>query len=39
LRSIEPRPAVLIVAHRDSTLANCDSILRIRLGKLEKSGE
>jgi len=39
LRSIEPRPAALVVAHRDSTLAYCDSTLHIRHGALEKSGE
>ena len=38
LRRIEPRPSALIVAHRDSTLAHCDSILRIRHGKVEKAG-
>jgi ATP-binding cassette subfamily C protein len=39
LRSIEPRPSALVVAHRDSTLAHCDSTLRIRHGTLEKPGE
>jgi ATP-binding cassette subfamily C protein len=39
LRAIEPRPAALVVAHRDSTLAYCDSTLRIRHGTLEKSGQ
>jgi ATP-binding cassette subfamily C protein len=39
LRSIEPRPAALLVAHRESTLAYCDSTLRIRHGALEKAGE
>jgi ATP-binding cassette subfamily C protein len=39
LRAIQPRPAALVVAHRDSTLAYCDSTLRIRHGTLEKSGE
>jgi ATP-binding cassette subfamily C protein len=38
LRSLKPRPAALIVAHRESTLGHCDSVLRIRHGKLEKRG-
>jgi ABC-type multidrug transport system fused ATPase/permease subunit len=39
IRSLDPRPAALIIAHRNSTLAYCDSIVRIRHGKLEKPGE
>ena len=30
LRQLEPRPAALIVAHRESTLAHCDSVISIR---------
>ena len=30
LRQLEPRPAALIVAHRQSTLAHCDSVISIR---------
>jgi ATP-binding cassette subfamily C protein len=30
LRAIQPRPAALVVAHRDSTLAHCDSVLSIQ---------
>lgn len=37
LRSLDPRPAAIIVAHRDSTLAHCDSRVAIQNGKLEKS--
>ena len=39
LRSLKPKPAALLVAHRESTLAHCDSVLRIRHGKLERSGD
>jgi ATP-binding cassette subfamily C protein len=39
LRGMEPRPAALIVAHREATLAYCDSRFAIQHGKLEKSGE
>jgi ATP-binding cassette subfamily C protein len=39
LRALKPRPAALLVAHRESTLAHCDSVLRIRHGKLERSGD
>jgi ATP-binding cassette subfamily C protein len=34
LRSIEPRPAALVVAHRDSTLGHCDSVVSIQHGRL-----
>jgi ATP-binding cassette subfamily C protein len=30
LRAIEPRPAAMIIAHRESTLGHCDSVLSIR---------
>jgi len=30
IRALEPRPAAIIVAHRDSTLAHCDSVLSIQ---------
>jgi ATP-binding cassette subfamily C protein len=30
IKAIEPRPAALIVAHRDSTLRHCDSVLAIQ---------
>jgi ATP-binding cassette subfamily C protein len=32
LKAIEPRPAALIVAHRGSTLAHCDSVVEIQHG-------
>ncbi|MGN6058262.1 MAG: ATP-binding cassette domain-containing protein, partial [Sphingomicrobium sp.] len=32
LKAIEPRPAALIVAHRSSTLAHCDSVVEIQHG-------
>lgn len=34
LKALEPRPAALVVAHRDSTLAHCDSRVVIRNGRL-----
>ena len=39
LRAIEPRPAAIVVAHRASTLASCDSVVSIRHEREEKSGE
>jgi ATP-binding cassette subfamily C protein len=30
LRQMEPRPAALVVAHRESTLAHCDSVIAIQ---------
>ena len=39
LRALNPRPAALIVAHRPSTLAHCDSVLAIQRGKrMEAAG-
>lgn len=35
LRSIEPRPAALVVAHRESTLSHCDSVISIQHGSAE----
>lgn len=35
LRALDPRPAALLVAHRSSSLAHCDSIVSIRHGVLE----
>jgi len=38
LRNMEPRPAALVVAHRDSTLRHCDSVLTIQNGALNSAG-
>jgi ABC-type multidrug transport system fused ATPase/permease subunit len=32
LRALQPRPAALVVAHRPSTLAHCDSVVSIQHG-------
>jgi len=32
LKAIEPRPAALVIAHRNSTLAHCDSVAEIQHG-------
>ena len=32
LKAIEPRPAALVVAHRESTLRHCDSLVSIQHG-------
>ncbi|HEX6741690.1 MAG TPA: ABC transporter ATP-binding protein [Sphingomicrobium sp.] len=39
LRALEPRPAAIVVAHRESTHAYCDSVVEIRHGVAEKSGD
>ena len=38
LRSLEPRPAALVVAHRASTLAHCDSVVSIQHGRVSAAG-
>jgi ATP-binding cassette subfamily C protein len=38
LRTITPRPAVLLVAHRESTLAHCDSVVSIQHGVAKSAG-
>ncbi|HXC73087.1 MAG TPA: ABC transporter ATP-binding protein [Sphingomicrobium sp.] len=35
LRALDPRPAAILVAHRESTLAYCDSVVAIQHGVLE----
>jgi len=30
LRSLDPRPAALVVAHRESTLVHCDSVIAVQ---------
>ncbi|MGE5062621.1 MAG: ATP-binding cassette domain-containing protein, partial [Myxococcales bacterium] len=37
LRSLEAHPAALVVAHRESSLAHCDSVVAIQHGIVEKS--
>jgi ABC-type multidrug transport system fused ATPase/permease subunit len=32
LKAIEPRPAALVVAHREFTLRHCDSLVSIQHG-------
>ncbi|HEX6740213.1 MAG TPA: ATP-binding cassette domain-containing protein, partial [Sphingomicrobium sp.] len=39
IRALDPRPAAIIVAHRESTHAYCDSVVDIRHGVAEKSGD
>jgi ATP-binding cassette subfamily C protein len=34
LKALEPRPAALVIAHRRSTLAHCDSVVSIQHGVL-----
>jgi len=40
LKAIEPRPAALVIAHRNSTLAHCDSVAEIQHGvvRMTESG-
>jgi ATP-binding cassette subfamily C protein len=37
LRSLDPRPAAIVIAHRPSTLAHCDSVLAIQHPHQEKA--
>jgi ATP-binding cassette subfamily C protein len=39
LRALEPRPAAILVAHRPSTHAYCDSLVSIRHGVVKKSAD
>ena len=39
LRTLEPRPAAILVAHRPSTLGHCDSIITIQHGIVARSDE
>ncbi|MBW0008459.1 MAG: ABC transporter ATP-binding protein [Sphingomonas sp.] len=34
LRALHPRPAALVVAHRESTLSHCDSVISTQHGKV-----
>lgn len=36
LRALPSRPAAIVIAHRDSTLAHCDSRIAIQHGKLQR---
>jgi ATP-binding cassette subfamily C protein len=38
LKGLDPRPAALVVAHRASTLAHCDSMLTIQHGVVSAAG-
>jgi ATP-binding cassette subfamily C protein len=38
LKAIGPRPAALVVAHRASTLAHCDSVITIQHGVVSAAG-
>jgi ABC-type multidrug transport system fused ATPase/permease subunit len=38
LKAIKPRPAALVVAHRESTLTHCDSLIAIRHGVVKPAG-
>jgi ABC-type bacteriocin/lantibiotic exporter with double-glycine peptidase domain len=38
LKSLESRPAGLVVAHRESTLAHCDSRLAVQHGSVQQAG-
>lgn len=39
VRKLEPRPAAIVVAHRDSTLACCDSVIQARHKQQDKSAD
>ena len=39
LRALDPRPAAIVVAHRESTLAGCDSLVTVRHGIAEETGD
>ncbi len=39
LRAFDPRPAAILVAHRDSTLAHCDSVVELQHNVVEKSDD
>lgn len=38
LRTLQPRPAAIVVAHRDSTLSHCDRLVSIQHGVLSAAG-
>jgi ATP-binding cassette subfamily C protein len=38
LKAIKPRPAALVVAHRESTLSHCDSLIAIQHGVVKPAG-
>jgi ABC-type multidrug transport system fused ATPase/permease subunit len=33
LRALKPRPAAIVIAHRESTLGQCDSIVQLHHGE------
>lgn len=39
LRALKPRPAALVIAHRESTLRHCDSVIQLQHDAQEKSGD
>jgi len=39
LKDLKPRPAALVVAHRDSTLRHCDSVISIQHKVVRSAGE
>ena len=39
VKALDPRPAAILVAHRESTLACCDSVVTIQHGGVEKPGD
>jgi ABC-type multidrug transport system fused ATPase/permease subunit len=38
LKAMKPRPAALVVAHRESTLSHCDSVIAIQHGVVKAAG-